>query len=38
MCQMSVALGMLEVGRKRNAEAIRELTDIADRRKKIKFN
>jgi hypothetical protein len=38
MCQVSVASGLLEVGRKRIAEANRELTDIVDRRKKIKFN
>lgn len=38
MRQTSVAAGMLEVGRKRIAEANRELTDIADRHKKTKFN
>ena len=38
MCQVSMASGLLEVGRKRIAEANRELSEIADRRKKIKLH
>jgi len=36
MCQVSVASGLLEVGRKRVAAANMELTSIADNRKKMK--
>ena len=38
MCQVSMALGLLEVRRKRIAEAHKELTEIADRSKKIRFD
>ena len=38
MCQVSVASGLLEVGRKRVAAANRELTSIADNRKKMKID
>lgn len=38
MCRVSVASGLLEVGRKRVAEANRELSSIADSRKKMKLS
>jgi len=38
MCQLSVASGLLEVGRKRVAAANRELASIADNRKKMKID
>ena len=38
MCLVSVASGLLEVGRKRVAEANRELTSIAATRKKMKLS
>lgn len=38
MCQVSIASGLLEVGRKRIAETNRTLNEIADRRKKIRLD
>jgi len=38
MCQVSVASGLLEVGRKGVAAANRELASIADNQKKMKIN
>jgi len=38
MCQVSVASGLLEIGRRRVAAANRELTSIADNWKKMKID